>query len=165
MKIPKKRKLQRKTNYSTRLKLLKSGIPRIVVRKTNTYLVVQYVISNESKDKVVLSVSSRELLKNGWPKELKGSLKNMPAAYLTGYLAGKKIIEKSKDKVILDLGLQRSIAGNRLFAVLKGLVDAGVNIAHDKKVFPNDERISGKHLKENVQKEIIKVKGKIVKNG
>ena len=163
MKTPKARKRQRKTNYSTRMKLLKSGIPRIVVRKTNRYLIVQYITSEEAKDTVILSVSSQNLLKHGWPKELAGSLKSLPSAYLTGYLAGKEILEKTDGKVILDLGLQRSLKGNRLFAALKGIVDAGVNIAHDGKVFPSDERIEGKHLKENVQKEIIKVKEKIVK--
>lgn len=161
MKIPKQRNIQRKTNYSTRMKLLKSGLPRIVVRRTNKYLVVQYVISEEAKDKVILSISSRELLKNGWPKELKGSLKSIPAAYLTGYLAGKKILEKTKEKVILDLGLQRSIHGGRLFAVLKGLIDSGANMIGDEKTFPKAERLEGKHLKDNVQEIVNKVKESI----
>lgn len=161
MKIPKKRNIQRKTNYTKRMKLLKSELPRIVVRRTNKYLVIQYIISKEAKDKVVLSVSSRELLKKGWPKELKGSLKSLPAAYLAGYLAGKKILEKNKEKVILDIGLQRSIHGGRLFAVLKGLIDSGVNIGYNEKTFPKTERLEGKHLKENVQEIINKVKEKI----
>ena len=163
MKIPKKRNRNRKTNYSTRLKLLKSGLPRVVVRKTNKYIIVQYVKSKEAKDKVILSVSSRDLLKHGFPKELKGSLKSIPASYLTGYLAGKKILEKSKEKVILDLGLQRSIRGNRLFAALKGLADSGLEINHDEKVFPKNERITGNHLKNNLKEEFQKIKQEIAK--
>jgi large subunit ribosomal protein L18 len=160
LKTPKKRKRERKTSYSKRFGFLKSGLARVVVRKTNLYLNVQLVESDEAKDKVILSVSSRDLLEHGWPKEKKGSLKSIPASYLTGYLAGKEIIKKEKGKVILDIGLQRNKAHGRLYAVLKGLVDAGVDIAHSTDVFPSDERIDGKHLKE-LESKIQEIKSKI----
>lgn len=164
MKTPKKRKLQRKTNYSTRLKLLKAGKNRVVIRKTNKYLNVQYVESHEAKDKVIVSFSSKDLLKHGLDKSYKGSLKSIPAAYLTGYLAGKEIIKKDPDnESILDIGLQRKISGGRLFSVLKGLVDSGLKIKYNEKVFPKVERIEGKHLKENIQKEFEKIKQTITK--
>ena len=149
LKTPKKRKREFKTSYSKRFGFLKSGLNRVVVRRTNLYLNVQLVESHEAKDVVLVSVSSRDLLKNGWPKEKKGSLKSIPAAYLTGYLAGKRMLEKSKGKVILDIGLQRNKPNGRLYSIMKGLVDAGIDIAHDEKVFPHGERIEGKHLKES----------------
>jgi len=151
-----KRKRERKTDYKARKGFLKSGLPRIVIRKTNRYLIVQYVESSEARDKVIVGTSSQELLKHGWAKEKAGSLKSVPAAYLTGKLLGSKI--KDKGKVILDIGLNRSVAGSRIYAVLKGLVDGGADIAYDEKVFPSEDRISGKHLKEDVQKMIGEVK-------
>ena len=167
MKTPKKRKIERKTNYSTRMKLLKSDLPRVIVRKSNKYITVQYVISEEAKDKIILSVCSKDLIKSGFSNKFTGSLKSIPAAYLTGYLAGKKILNKSDksndQKIILDIGLQRGIHGNRIFSALKGLVDAGVNIQHDKKAFPSEDRLNGKHLKEEVKKELEKIKHKITK--
>lgn len=151
-----KRKRQAKTDYKARKGYLKSGLGRIVIRKTNKYIIAQYVESEEARDKVIVGVSSRDLLAHGWEKERKGSLKSIPAAYLTGKLLGSKI--KDKGQVILDLGLQRNISGSRIYAVLKGLVEAGVDIAHDEKVFPNEDRLKGKHLKENVQKIVEGVK-------
>jgi len=159
-----KRKAQKKTDYKNRIGLLKSGLPRIVIRRTNRYLIVQLIESIEAKDKILAGVSSKQLIAQGLDKKFENSLKSIPAAYLTGYLTGKKIIEIIKDKeVILDIGLQRNIAGSRLYAVLKGLKDAGVNINCDEKIFPSDERIEGKHLKEEVQKAFNNLKEKIIK--
>ena len=137
MKTPKKRKRERKTSYKKRFEMLKSGIPRIVIRKTNKYLTVQYIESTNAKDKIIVSVSSRELLNLGWPEKFKGSLKSISAAYLTGFLAGKKIISKGKNKSILDIGLQRNVSQGRIYSALKGLVDSGIDISHNEKVFPN----------------------------
>ena len=155
MKTPKKRKRQRKTNYSTRMKLLKSGLPRVLVRRTNKYLVVQYVISNEAKDKVVLSVSSRELLKNSWPKELKGSLKSIPAAYLTGLMFGKKSKDKVKE-MIIDFGFQNSKKNTIIYSALKGVIDSGISLKASKEIFPNEERLKGKHIKHDKLFETVK---------
>ncbi|MEK6925685.1 MAG: 50S ribosomal protein L18 [Nanoarchaeota archaeon] len=161
MKISKKRRMQNKTDYNKRLHLLKGEIPRLVLRKTNKYLIAQYVESKEAQDKVLIGINSKELIKHGWPKERSGSLKSLPAAYLTGFLFGKKI-EKSKLKIpILDLGMARTVHGSRLYAFAKGVVDAGVKISHDSKVFPKDERIHGKHTKEIPFKEVkSKIEGK-----
>ncbi len=160
-KIQKQRKQERKTNYKKRLGMLKSGKNRIVIRKTNNYIIMQLVYSSEAKDKVIFGVTSRELLKNGWSENLKGSLKSLPACYLAGYLFGKKLIEKEEKEKILDIGLARNIHGGRIYAALKGIVDAGVEIKVNEKVFPSDDRIMGKHLKEDVQKVFNEVKEKI----
>ncbi len=154
----KKRRAQGKTDYKLRLGLLKSGLPRVVVRKTNKYIIVQLVESSEAKDKVLAGVSSKDLIKNGWDEKFAGSLKSVPAGYLTGLAFAKKV---GKEKVILDLGMQRTTAGGRLFAVVKGLVDGGVNLKVDEKIYPSAERIEGKHLKSEVQSLIKVVRGKL----
>ncbi len=157
MKTIKKRKRQGKTDYKARFGFLKSNLPRVTIRKTNKYINIQYIKSENAKDNVILNVSSKELLKNGWPKEARGSLKSIPAAYITGFIAGKEINEKDKNpKVLLDIGLQRNIHGSRIYSALKGIVDAGVNISYDKKCFPSNERIEGKNLNKNVQEAFTK---------
>ena len=135
-----RRRKEGKTDYKARFGFLKSGMPRVVVRRTNRYLIAQIISSDVAQDKVIVEVNSKELLSKGWPKELAGSLKSLPACYLAGYLLGKK--SKDIQKGILDIGLQRSISKNRLYSFLRGLVDSGFEIAHDEKVFPSDEMLS-----------------------
>ncbi len=153
MRIQKKRRKQGKTDYKLRLRLLKSDIPRIVIRKTNRYIIVQLVESNEARDKVISGVTSKDLLKQGWNEKFSGSLKSTPAGYLTGLLMAKKI--KDEGKVILDLGMQKTIKGNKIYAVVKGLVDGGVNLNTGEGIFPSEERLNGEHLKPEL-KSIIK---------
>ena len=80
MKTLKRRRKEAKTDYGIRLKLLKSGVPRIVFRKSNRYIIAQYVTSNEAQDRVVVGITSKILLKYGWPEDMKGSLKSLPAS-------------------------------------------------------------------------------------
>jgi len=160
-KTPKRRKIERKTDYKARLNLLKSDTPRIIIRKTNKYIIVQYVKSHEGQDKIIIGITSKDLLNYGWDKKFVGSLKSIPAAYLTGKLAGNKILEKVGKEAILDIGLAKNISGSRIYAVLKGLIDSGIEIPHSEKAFPSEDRILGKHLKENIHKMINGVKEKI----
>jgi large subunit ribosomal protein L18 len=137
MRSVRKRRLQARTDYKARFGLLKSGSPRLVVRKTNRYILVQLVTSIQAQDTVVVSASSRELLLKGWPEEQRGSLKSLPAAYLTGML----VVKKSKNKIsqaILDIGMQRNIHKSRLYAVLQGARDAGCTIAHTAEILPGE---------------------------
>jgi len=46
----------------------------------------------------------------------------------------------------LDLGLQKSVKGSSIYAVVKGVIDAGMKINVSKEVLPSEERISGKHI-------------------
>ncbi len=151
----KRRRREGRTDYKLRLGLLKSGLPRIVVRRTNRYFVVQAVESVEAQDRVVMTVNSKELLKNGWDEKKGGSLKSVPAGYLIGLLFAKKL--KGKKKYIMDLGMARTIAGSRVFAVVKGLVDGGVDVNVDEKVFPSEERLMGEHM--GLKDMVVKVKG------
>lgn len=163
MKTLKKRRKENKTDYGKRLALLKSEKPRVVFRKTNRYIIAQYVTSKETKDKIEIGISSAQLLKHGWPKEFGGSLKSLPASYLVGLLIGKKIIKEKKETPIVDFGMIRSIHKSKAFAFLKGLVDAGVKIKHEEKTFPKEDRISGKHLREDFSKTFEKIKSSIAK--
>jgi len=154
----KRRRLEKKTDYKSRIGMLKSKTPRIAIRKTNKYLIVQLIESKEAQDKIITGVTSKDLLENGWNEKFKGSLKSTPAAYLTGLLMAKKI---GKGKFILDIGMAKNVKGSRIYAVAKGLVDGGLNINVNKSVYPSEERINGEHLKEEVKAMIKKVREKI----
>lgn len=163
MKTVKKRRRQNVTDYKARMGLLKSGMPRIVFRKTNKYVVGQYVTSSAAQDKVVLNISSKMLMNYGWPKEMQGSLKSTPATYLTGMLAGKKIIKGKLKTPIVDFGMIRVIDKGKVHAFLKGLVDAGLNIKVKDSVFPSEDRIRGKHAKKGLAEKFDEIKSKIEK--
>lgn len=158
LRTQRRRRKENKTDYKLRKTLLESGIPRIVVRRTNRYFLIQAVESSEAKDKVLFSVSSKDLLSKGWDKKFEGSLKSLPAGYLTGLLFAQKVKD---EKYILDLGMARTIQGNRVFAVAKGLKDGGVNVSVSEKVLPSEERVSGEHLKEGLKEMVSKVKSEI----
>lgn len=157
MKIDKKRRIKGKTDYHNRLSLLKGKTPRLVIRKTNKYIILQIIESENAKDKVVCSADTKELLKHGWPEDKKGSLKSLPAAYLAGFLLGKKA--KKGMKVILDLGLIPNTKGSRIYAAVKGVADAGLKINYDEKIIPSKERIEGKDTQ--VKDIFNKVKSKV----
>ena len=125
----------------------------ITVNITNQNTQVQILTPGMTGDKVVASAHSRYLLEKGW----KGSRKSVPAAYLTGYLAGKKAIGKGAKDAILYTGTRRYT--QRMAAALKGIIDAGVEVPADEKTFPAEERINGEHL--TVKNEISKVKSSI----
>jgi len=144
IKLDKRRRLENKTNYTKRLLLLKGDHLRLVVRKTNKYLILQIVESDDAKDKVLYSLNTRDLLKQGWPKDKSGSLKSLAAGYLAGLLLGKKAKE-IKQIVILDSGLIPNTKGSRVYAVVKGISDSGINNKNNKKVIPSDEMIKGKY--------------------
>ncbi|MEX0919981.1 MAG: 50S ribosomal protein L18 [Candidatus Pacearchaeota archaeon] len=163
MKTQRRRRSEGKTNYLRRIKLLKSGSPRVVFRKTNRYIISQYITSKEAKDKIEYGITSKDLFNHGWPKKLEGSLKSLPASYLTGFLMGKEIQKKKSDTPVADLGMTRIIKGNKFFAFLKGLKDSGLDIKCDEKDFPTEDRIKGKHLKEDFSKTFDEIKNKIDK--
>lgn len=157
MKTTKKRRRKSKTDYKARLMMLKSPLHRIVIRKTNRYVVVQYVKSKESQDYIETGANSKALLKYGWEEKNAGSLKSLTACYLTGLLLGKKIKKLEKNgKAIIDIGLERNIKKSRICAVLKGIIDSGIEIKCKKEIFPEEKRIRGEHLKNKIDFEKIK---------
>ncbi|MBD3259579.1 50S ribosomal protein L18 [Candidatus Woesearchaeota archaeon] len=143
-----RRRREGKTNYKTRLAHLKSGLPRLVVRPSLKNIVIQLVEYSPDGDKILYTCSSRQLVKYGW----KGSNKSIPAAYLTGLLCRKKI--KKGTKAILDVGNNTLTKGCKIYAALKGAIDAGLDISCSPEIFPPEERINGKHIQDYA--EIIK---------
>ncbi len=133
---------ERKTNYKKRLKLLKSGLPRMVVRVFNNSVVVQFIEFHEDGDKTIASATSRDLIKLGW----KAHPGNTPSAYLVGYLAGLRAKKKGVKKAVLDIGFHAPIHGSSVFAALKGALDAGIEIPHSEDAIPSEERIKGEHI-------------------
>jgi len=153
-----KRKRIGKTNYRKRLKLLLSEKPRVVVRKSLKNILVQIVEYSENGDKVILSAHTSELKKYGYA----GGNGNVPASYLVGLLVGNKAKKKEIKESVLDIGLQNSIKGSRIYSVLKGCIDAGLNIPHSKDVLPSEDRLNGKHIKDFDGNKFEEVKKKIM---
>jgi len=146
MKTPRRRRLEAKTDYKARLALLKSEKTRIVIRKTNHYIIIQIVKSEIAQDKVLTGNTSKILLSKGLPPESSGSLKSLGAAYLTGFLVGKQAIKLGINEAILDAGMNRNIKNSRIYAALKGAVDAGLKIPHSEKVLPPMESIKSEKI-------------------
>jgi len=94
---------EEKTNYKKRGTLLIGKRDFITVHITNENTQVQVLKPGMTGDKVIASAHSNYLLEKGW----KGSRKSIPAAYLTGYLAGKKAIGNGAKDAILYTGTRR----------------------------------------------------------
>ena len=133
--------------------MLMSKLDFITVNVTNENTQVQILKPEITGDKVIASAHSRFLLKDGW----KGSRKNIPAAYLTGYFAGKKALSKGVDTAIVYTGTRKYT--QRIAAGVKGVIDAGIKVPSSEEAFPSEERINGEHLK--VKNDIATVKSKI----
>ena len=145
-----RRRREKKTNYKRWLALLKSGKPRLVVRRYHNTILVQVVEFRPGEtDKVLITTTSRELKKYGWDAHTG----NVPAAYLTGYLAGKKAKEKGVSSAVLDIGLQTSTKGSAIYAAARGFKDVGIELPMDEGMI-QEERIRGEHIKAHSGKDI-----------
>jgi len=144
---------EEKTNYKKRGTMLMGKRDFITVNITNENTQVQILKPGMTGDKVVASAHSRYLLEKGW----KGSRKSVPAAYLTGYLAGKKALGQGAKDAILYTGTKKYT--QRMAAALKGVIDAGLQVPASEETFPSDDRINGEHL--TVKNEVSKMKSTI----
>ena len=141
--VPYRRRREGKTNYALRKKLISSVLPRAVTRRSRKHIIVQLVKSTAVGDEVITFAHSSELKKKyGWL----GSLDNLSAAYLTGLLCGYRTIARGTKEAILDIGLNSPSKGGRIFATLKGLLDAGVEVPHDEETLPDEKRTVGQHI-------------------
>jgi large subunit ribosomal protein L18 len=138
-----RRRREGKTDYRVRLRLLKSGTARAVVRFSDRRVRVAIVQYDPVGDRVVAAAESAELGRLGFPAS---SLSSTPAAYLTAYLAGLRSKSAGAESVVLDTGLRHPTEGGRLSAALKGLLDSGMEVPHGEGVFPSAERLNGAHL-------------------
>ncbi|MEM1569197.1 MAG: 50S ribosomal protein L18 [Candidatus Bathyarchaeia archaeon] len=148
-KFPLKRRLQFRTDYRRRKRLLLSGLPRFVVRRTSKNIIVQVVEARLEGDHVLASAHSKEVTRDfGWL----GHGNNSPVAYLTGLLAGLKCKKIGIRRAVLDAGIFKPTKGGRIAAALKGALDAGLDIPHGEEILPGYDRISGKHIAEYASK-------------
>lgn len=137
-----RRKRKGLTNYHKRLRLLKSEKPRLVVRRSSNNTICQVIKYVRDGDKTVASFDSLKLRKYDY----KGHCGNIPASYLAGYACGLKAKKAGINEAVLDTGLYRSVKGSRIYAALKGFVDAGVNVEHDEGILPEERRTQGYHI-------------------
>ncbi len=140
-----RRRREGKTDYQQRRGLVLSGLPRLVVRGSLGNMTVEVVTAEAKGDKVIAYANSKELVKkHGWL----GGTGNISAAYLTGLICGFRAAEQGIRDAVLDIGLQHPSKGSRVFAALKGAVDAGLKVPFDKAKLPDEKRIMGQHVAE-----------------
>ena len=166
MQVKPKRRRQGKTDYYARRRLTcqdknkyDSKKYRLVVRRTCSKFIAQIIYSTMTGDKVFCAAESDELRNHG----LTAGLTNYSAAYCTGLLLARRLLkqvglaemykatadvngdyfnvdedvqDKRPFKALLDVGINRTTTGARLFGVLKGACDGGLNIPHKTKRFP-----------------------------
>ncbi len=155
--VPFRRRRRGETDYRRRLALLKGGKPRAVVRKTPANTTVQFISYKEDGDQVVVSAISKELARFSW----EAPTGNLPSAYLTGYLAGRRALAAGVKEAVLDLGLHPPSKGGRVFGALKGILDAGVRVPHSANVLSEEARVQGGHISEEMVEQFRKVKAKL----
>jgi large subunit ribosomal protein L18 len=129
-----------------------------VVRTSLRNTTVQFIEYELVGDRVLASATSKELKKFGWD----GSTSNLTAAYLTGLLAGTRALEKKVENAVFDIGIKVPAKGAKIFATLKGIVDAGVDIPHGDEILPDEYRIKGSHINDKIPQQFDAVKSKIM---
>ncbi len=140
--MPFRRTREGRTNYAKRLAMVKSGKIRMVIRRSNTGFIIQFVQYFEKGDKIIFSMHS-SILKEivGFPAKC-----NTPTAYLAGLYAAGQAKTKGISHAIADINVSAS-KGAVVFAAVKGAIDAGIEIPFDQSKIILD-RINGSHLKE-----------------
>ncbi len=146
--VPYRRRREGKTNYQKRKALIQSKQPRLTIRTTQKHTTAQIIQAKTTGDQILASAHTQQLTKNyAW----QAPCANLPAAYLTGLLCGHKATTKGIKKAILDTGLQTPTKGAKIFAALKGTLDAGLTIPHKEEVLPDQKRIQGQHIAEHAK--------------
>jgi len=139
-----RRRREDRTDYHQRLRLLKSGKPRLVARVSNRHVRAQLITPGPDGDETHAAASSEDLAEYGWD----APTGNLPSAYLTGYLAGMRALEAGLTEAVLDIGLNTATPGNKVFAVQEGAIDAGLDIPHSESVLADWSRNRGEHIAE-----------------
>lgn len=161
-----KRRREGRTDYQARKRLIfqdknKYNTPkyRLIVRLSNRDITCQIAYARIEGDRIVCAAYSHELPRYG----IKVGLTNYAAAYCTGLLVARRILQKlgldsiyagctdvtgdefniedvdegpGAFRCYLDVGLSRTTTGARVFGAMKGAVDGGLNIPHSVKRFP-----------------------------
>jgi large subunit ribosomal protein L18 len=137
-----RRRREVRTDYHQRLRLLKSGKPRLVARKSNSHVRAQLVTTGPQGDETLVSATSADLEEFGW----EAPTGNLPSAYLTGRLAGTRALAAGVEEAVLDIGLNSPTPGSKVFAVQEGAIDAGLEVPHNEDVFADWGRTRGEHV-------------------
>jgi len=167
-----KRRREGKTDYYARKRLVvqaknKYNTPkyRLIVRISNKDVTAQIAYARIEGDVNVCSAYAHELPQYG----VKVGLTNYAACYCTGLLLARRLLNKlGLDKAYegqlevdgemycvednddgpgafranLDTGLSRTTTGARVFGVMKGAVDGGIEVPHSEKRFPGYDKES-----------------------
>jgi len=169
-----RRRREGKTDYYARKRLVvqaknKYNTPkyRMIVRISNKDICCQIAYARIQGDVVIAAAYSHELPRYG----VKVGLTNYAAAYCTGLLLARRLLNKFKLDTLyegqtkvdgdeffvedldgdqpgafhacLDIGLARTSTGARIFGAMKGAVDGGIDIPHSQKRFPGYDREAG----------------------
>jgi large subunit ribosomal protein L18 len=137
--VPFRRRREGRTNYYRRTKLVVSDRPRMVVRKSNRHITIHLVTAELDGDRTMIMAHSSELARYGYT----GSTSGTPAAYLTGMLFAVKALNAECEGAVLDIGLHRATRGAKVFAALKGAVDAGLDVPYGEEILPDENRVKG----------------------
>jgi len=155
-----RRRREGKTDYRARKRLVaqdknKYNSPkyRLVVRISNKDIITQIAYAKIEGDIILAAAYSHELKSFGMP----AGLSNYAAAYATGLLLARRVLTKLNlaDKykgntkidgndynveeladgphpfrAYLDVGLHRTTTGSKIFAVMKGACDGGIEVPH-----------------------------------
>lgn len=137
-----RREREGRTDYRARLRLLRSGKPRLVVRTSLEHVIAQVVRATPAGDLTLAAADSKELGELGW----KGGTSNLPAAYLIGMLCGYRAKKAGIEECVFDIGAHMPTPQAKVFSALKGALDAGLKVPCGEAVLPADERIKGEHI-------------------
>ena len=74
---------------------------------------------------------------------------------------GKAAVAAGSSEAVLDIGLAASTRGGRVYAALKGMSDAGLEILHSEDVYPDEDRLNGSHVDDKIAGEVEKTKNTI----
>ncbi|MFQ3476159.1 50S ribosomal protein L18 [Halonotius sp. F2-221B] len=140
--VPMRRRREGRTDYHQRLRLLKSGNPRLVARTSNSHVRAQLITTGPNGDITHVAATSEELDDYGW----EAPTGNVPSAYLTGFLLGSRAVAEGHDEAVLDIGLRTATPGNKVFSVQEGAIDAGLDIPHSDDVLADWSRNRGEHI-------------------
>ncbi len=140
--VPFRRRREGKTDYKARKALIISRIPRVVTRVSLKHMNVQIIEATPTGDQVIASANSQELKNYGW----QAVCGNLPSAYLTGLLCGIRAVAKNLKRAVADLGLHQPTKGARVFASLKGVIDAGVDVPHNVEKLPGEKKLKGQGI-------------------
>ncbi len=137
-----RRRREGKTDYKARKAMVVSKLPRVVARGSLKHMNVQIIEATSTGDRVIVSADSKELKNYGW----QAPSGNLPSAYLTGLLCGIRAVAKNVQKAVADIGLKQPTKEARVFASLKGVIDAGVSVPHSTEKLPDEKRVKGQHV-------------------